>query len=218
MAPSTGWQSVAHPPVGKYPEITTMLWSTAGRNPSARRDPSSTITLPGICCQSEGCRSGRTGRSRKPLCPYRAPWVRIPLPPPPAIRESEMWSQCRPFSFLLQRGLANPSDLQKLAVGRRSVLGKQGGYQDLVTCSFVDAPYPCDGQAQSLAAARPGAAISSYRWRLLAWISAKVGPPPIDHVLSKLSSLPFAVQLARQTCDRRSQVAAAQTYILLAGL
>jgi hypothetical protein len=31
--------------------------------------------------QLEGCESGRIGRSRKPLC-RKAPWVRIPLPPP----------------------------------------------------------------------------------------------------------------------------------------
>jgi hypothetical protein len=34
----------------------------------------------------EGCESGRIGRSRKPLC-RKAPWVRIPLPPPTVCHE-----------------------------------------------------------------------------------------------------------------------------------
>src|SRR5439155_21923137 len=35
-----------------------------------------------VTSSTEGCESGRIGRSRKPLC-LRAPWVQIPLPPLP---------------------------------------------------------------------------------------------------------------------------------------
>ena len=35
----------------------------------------------------EGCQSGRSGRSRKPLC-RKAPWVRIPPPPPILTRDA----------------------------------------------------------------------------------------------------------------------------------
>ena len=38
---------------------------------------------PSVKSRPEGCESGRIGWSRKPLC-LRAPWVQIPLPPPPA--------------------------------------------------------------------------------------------------------------------------------------
>src|SRR5205823_1277707 len=69
---------------------------------------------------SEGCESGRIGRSRKPLC-LRAPWVQIPLPPPQAGR-SRKDRESGPIPLLamaMPGGRAQPSRERQLRGGFR---------------------------------------------------------------------------------------------------
>ena len=47
--------------------------------------------------------------------------LHVSFPPPPTIRKPEMRSLAGPFFFLVQRGLAMPSDFRRLAVGPKSV-------------------------------------------------------------------------------------------------
>ena len=55
--------------------------------------PDRHLTARPITCRTEGCQSGRMGRSRTPLRSYGSPWVRIPLLPPGG------FFSCRPMGW-----------------------------------------------------------------------------------------------------------------------
>ena len=111
-------------------------WGTPGRvlHPSASR----------LASPTEGCESGRIGRSRKPLC-RKAPWVRIPLPPPNGVA-------CP--NALHQGGL--PSFEGPVRSGPRTLkpsmtlLRSDGGPFTQSECRWITCPSPAYNLATSL--------------------------------------------------------------------